>query len=305
LIRIKTIVFILFFLPVVIQAQSIQEEMATRICECIDEEVSNFDTLNQMIDTCSTRIIVATLSDSTLGYYKNINSVEDLQYILFSTRMSLFQVCPQVRHNVLIYRRTKFYTPPSSQAGNYYFELGAVLYEMEEYGLASAYFKLADKSEKKKPVVYDFMGMCYYRQNQTDLAIKFFTKSLKYFADSDIALLQLAKIYFDKGDYMRSKTYYERFQYLYPESPDAYFGLARIALQYNHPDNAAESGLIAYTLYKQLNYDEDLEACTELLHDIYLELEKINKSFIFKKIIKDYELDIPDEPWLKANKFSK
>lgn len=298
----KTSILLFCLLPFLAFPQNILEEMANDICECLGEEITDIDLMEARLDTCSASVIVSRLTDSTQTHFQNITTVEEIQLIVFRTKQQLFTICPTVRHTIIMNQRAQFYSPPKSEEALYYYQLGGLHYESEEYAEAIKYFKMADKAEKRKAVTYDYLGLCYFKNNQTDDAIKYFKKSLKYYSDSDIALLHLAKINLNKGNYSLAMNYYEQFQYLYPESPEGYFGLAQLNLHYNNPEIAAEWGLIAYTIYEQ-QHAENLEACGKLLREIYIELEKIHKSFVIKKFIKDYQLEFQSEPWLETQKF--
>ena len=128
----KTILFPLLLLSGMIRAQYIAEEMAERICDCIEMEVNQFDSLDHRIDSCTKTIIVSTLTDSTQTFWNKISSVEDVQYIIYMTHTTLFNICPEVRHTVLQTRRAKFYKAPETKMANYYFEMGGILFEMED-----------------------------------------------------------------------------------------------------------------------------------------------------------------------------
>ncbi len=301
----KTLIIItVLSLPCAALPQTYPETMANKICTCIGEEEMDEAVLKQKIDTCSKRVISEMLEDSTAEIWNMVYRVEDVEFIVRAIYGNLVLNCTRVRHMILMNRRSMFYSPPKSEKALYYFQLGMMLYETEEYPMAASYFRMADKSEKGKSMILDYLGMCYYYQGDLKKAFKYFKKSLKIFSDSDIAILKMAQIYLTRGDYNEAWRYFERYYRLYPESPEGYYGLAQISFRLKSYESAVEWAIIAYAIYEPM-HTEKLAECSELLRNIYLELDKMDKTYLFKKMIKDYQLQLEQLPWLEDDESAR
>ena len=100
--------------------------------------------------------------------------------------------------------------PKASSIRNNY---GAYLFKMNRLSAAYRQFETAseDVSYSQRSRTFENMGIVAMRQGNRDLALRHFDKALRLNASLPRANLELADIYFNRGDNRRAWSYYQAF----------------------------------------------------------------------------------------------
>ena len=90
---------------------------------------------------------------------------------------------------------------------------GAFLFKMNRLSAAYRQFEIAsdDVSYPQRSRTFENMGIVAVRQGNRDLALQHFDKALRLNASLPRANLELADIYFNRGDNRKAWTYYQAF----------------------------------------------------------------------------------------------
>ncbi|UXI66607.1 type IV pilus biogenesis/stability protein PilW [Tahibacter amnicola] len=118
------------------------------------------------------------------------------------------------------YRRASELSPKLGAVNNNY---GAFLCRSGKLDDAARYFEkaLADPFYKTPDVARTNAGTCYLQGERLDPAEQQFRKALEINPTNAEALYQLARVLFQKNDYLRARAFLQRFDALGQASPDA------------------------------------------------------------------------------------
>ena len=118
------------------------------------------------------------------------------------------------------YRKAMKLDPDNGISLNYY---GVFLCLRGEHKKADRYFmKSANNRQYRTPwVAYTNAGSCANRAENTEKAEEYFRRALSYNPRYPDALLPMARITYDKGDYLQARAFLQRRSELVRPGPDA------------------------------------------------------------------------------------
>lgn len=105
--------------------------------------------------------------------------------------------------------------PMNSQLRNNY---GAYLCEQKQYKEADVQFDLAIKDPlfEGKLQAFENMGLCAYEAGDKDRAEQYLRKALRMQPRLPYSLIQMAIIYFDRGEYLTARAFLQRYEEVGP-----------------------------------------------------------------------------------------
>ena len=140
--------------------------------------------------------------------------------------------------------------------------------EAEEHFLAAA----GNPFNTTPELAYTNAGSCAYLHKQTENAVKYFQKSLSINPEMPVALSQMAKISFDKGEYVIARDYMDRYLKLARHTPKTLWLAIRIERHFDDVDRLA-----SYSLLLRNKYPDTVEAGLLRISDEYLSSVKTQK----------------------------
>ncbi|MNS31066.1 photosystem I assembly protein Ycf3 [compost metagenome] len=142
--------------------------------------------------------------------------------------------------------------------------------------------------DSKFTFAWDNIGVCYRQMDNYDKAIEAYKKSLAIDPKGKTPLQNLAVAYSFKKDYKNALDTYEKMKLIYPDNPEADFGIGRIYTFYLlDMEKALNHICAAYILYTEQKspYRTDAES---VISYIYAEMKKNKQEKEFMKILKDH-----------------
>lgn len=126
-------------------------------------------------------------------------------------------------------------SPHNSQLRNNY---GAYLCEQKNYKEAEIHFLLAieDPLFEGKLQAYENIGLCAYEAGELDKAEKYLRKALLIHPKLPYSLIQMAKIYFDNGEYLRARAFLQRYEEVGPVTAESLWLGVQIEYQLDDRD---------------------------------------------------------------------
>lgn len=128
---------------------------------------------------------------------------------------------------------------------------GSFLFELERYPEALESFQKAaqDTMYGERSRVFENLGLTYLKLNRPDDARKAFTRSLRLNSRQPRALLEMALLSYDAGDYPAANGYYGSFSQLAEQNARSLLLGSRLARVFGDRDRAASLGLQLRRLY--------------------------------------------------------
>jgi tetratricopeptide (TPR) repeat protein len=274
----------------ILQAQTVAEKIAINACGYLD----SIDNLKVLQDSIQPSIIAAAVNVMTNGNddeRKLLGTVEGIRGTLKQAFEILPNYCHNVRKLIIEDKKSKFYKRSSNKQANEYFDSGNNYMGKDEYKNAVKAFKSALNLDNNFVYAIDNLAIAYRRQEDYKTAIKYYKKSLEIFPEGDVALLNIAVSYSLVNDDENSIKYYKQLKYLYPNDPEGYFGLAKMLFIKADYEVALDNIFIAHRIYteKKSDYIKDSE---QLMGIIYSKLKELNKTELFDRKAKEYNITI-------------
>lgn len=206
--------------------------------------------------SCST----TNIQNNTKNLHKDLNLIESynsgilaLSLKDYKKAISLLKLC--LKNN---------YNPAFS---NLY--IGIAYYKIKNYKLAEQHLKRALEINPELTEAHNSLGAVYAEQKKYDIALKEFYRVLedRSYLFPENALYNIALIYYNLGDYLKSLDYCNKTLIVVPKSPMVYY---LIALNY-------------FKLGKR-------ELTKEYLNNIIKNFKKTNWASLAQKFLKDNNL---------------
>lgn len=128
---------------------------------------------------------------------------------------------------------------------------GSFLFERERYDEALESFQKAseDTMYGERSRVFENLGLTYLQLKRPDDARSSFTRALRLNSQQPRALLEMAILSYDGGDYPAANSYYGRFSQMTEQNARSLLLGARLARIFDNRDRAATLGLQLRRLY--------------------------------------------------------
>ncbi|WP_295471075.1 type IV pilus biogenesis/stability protein PilW [uncultured Pseudomonas sp.] len=128
---------------------------------------------------------------------------------------------------------------------------GSFLYEQGRYKDAYARFEqaAADNLYPERSRVFESLGMTALKLGQREQAREHFIRALRLDRRQPRALLEMAELYYEDGQYVPAREYYERYSQLSQQNARSLLLGLRLAKIYEDRNTAASYGLQLKRLY--------------------------------------------------------
>ncbi|MEI7727099.1 MAG: tetratricopeptide repeat protein [Bacteroidota bacterium] len=290
--RIISILIILFSLTCAIQAQSVQESIAKKACNCLASVVT-LSELEDSLQNCITNAMADQLSDGSFDENKALTTVEGIQGTYKSIREILLSICFNVRKLIVEEKKKKHYKISADSLAREHYLRGNDFMEAGDYKNSTKEFQMAVKLDPGFVYAIDHLAISYRRQDDFKKAIKYYKQSLDVFPEGDLALLNIAVAYSFLEDYDHSLDFYSKLIFLYQDDPEGYFGAGKVYFLKSDYEKALDNLFTAHRMYLNTNseYSKDSE---KLISLVYSAMKKQNKLDLFETKSKEYNIQMKE-----------
>lgn len=219
-------------------------------------------------------------SNSALSYYTALNPKSDYAYYLMAK--NYFKSGQTDKAKKYIYKAIFM-----NNCKEYRYELGKMNYFTKNYKAATEEFESV-LSENSSAEVYNYLGLCYFKQNKDVLAIANFNKATLLDRQRPIYYYNLAQVYKHSKDMENYSKYINTAKSILPISYVDYIDLACILLETSGKNEAIaiiDNGITAFPKNKKL-YETKVQIY-ELTKDT--ENAQNTRNQMFEKFIKNPE----------------
>jgi tetratricopeptide (TPR) repeat protein len=176
-----------------------------------------------------------------------------------------------------------------------YYEIGRCYYKLGDIGNAENHFKRSIELESYKNPSYIFLGNIYFRKEEAQKAIEYWTTSFSYKPDDESVCLNLATSYFSKDMRFQSLFFYEKYLKYAKDKTSSYYleiknsieNFIKISREFyqkaqmaiSAKDNKTAIQVLSYAVKNYpLNFDTNL-----LLGKLYFEEQDYMHALIYFK----------------------
>lgn len=174
------------------------------------------------------------------------------------------------------------------------YEKGVIAFQNQQYEKAIPFFSKAVKKDKNFAFAWDNLGYSYRKLDNYKKAVECYKKSLEIDPMGKMPLMNMAVAYQLDNDLDNALRAYQNYAKLYPDDPEAYYGLGRTYIFMENYEKALENTIKSYILYSNMNSPYKLDA-EKHISIIYAEMEKQGKLDLFYQIAKENNLTIETE----------
>jgi type IV pilus assembly protein PilF len=128
---------------------------------------------------------------------------------------------------------------------------GGFLFEQKRYAEAMEQFTIASKDPlyPERSRVFENLGLTALQMGRPDLAKGYFERALRMNSNRPIALMHMAQLSFESGQYVPARSYYTEFSKHAKQTPQSLLLGIRLAKVFEDRDQAASLGLQLKRLY--------------------------------------------------------
>lgn len=285
----KLFISSLFLLGLSISAQTFEEKIAAKACDCIKNTMGMTNEKYQnCISTSMAEIIVNNNQKENLN---QINTTDGIKKTLKSVDVILQKTCTPDSKNADEETENPNYAYSSNKEATNAYIIGKDFMDNEKYALAIESFELALKKDKNFVLALDDVAVCYKMLGNIDKAIEYYKRSLKIYPAGDFALMNLGVIYTKKKDYSTANKYYQNLIDFQPKHPEGYYGMGKNQIDTEQYEAAMKNLIMAHKIYIK-EKSEYIEDSTALLEIIYDEMKAAGKEDVFKKALKENQIEL-------------
>lgn len=275
------LLFLTFISFTVLQAQTVEEKIAAKACECLEKSSKITE---EVFRDCFTKPMgELILTDKDPKVRESINTVDGIQTMIFKVQGVISKKCPNLVPEVMATKEDVFYSASKNKNAQNSYIIAKDFMKQNNYKMAVESFQIAIKEDPNFVLALDDMAVCYRQLNDYDNAIKYYNKSLEIYPEGNFALMNIGVVYTFKSDYKTAISYYEKLIEYHPENAEGYFGAGKNYFMLKDDEKALDNLFMAHIIYSNENseYTKDSE---QLLSAIYQKLKSENKEDLFKKI---------------------
>lgn len=275
------LLFLTFTSFSVIHAQTVEEKIAAKACECLEK--SSRITEDVFRDCFTKPMGEIILTDKDPKVRESINTVEGIQNMILKVQGIISKKCPNLVPAVMETKEDVFYGQSKNKNAQNSYVIGKDFMEKNDYKMAVESFQMAIKEDPTFVLALDDIAVSYRQLNDYDSAIKYYNKSLEVYPEGSFALMNIGVVYTFKSDYKTAISYYEKLIQYHPDNAEGYFGVGKNYIMLNDDEKALENIFIAHVIYtnEKSEYVKDSE---QLLGALYQKMKSENKEDLFKKI---------------------
>jgi len=283
------LLFLIFTSFSAIHAQTIEEKIASKACECLKTKTNI--TRDVYVDCLTSNMSELVLTDKDQKIRESINTVDGIQNMILKSEALVSKKCPDLVPQVTESKEDTFYSKSKNKNAQNAYKIGQDFMNQEKYKLAVESFQLAIKEDPNFVLALDDMAVSYRQLDDYDNAIKYYKRSLEIYPEGSFALMNIGVVYTFKSDYKTAISYYEKLIQYHPDNAEGYFGAGKNYFLLKEDEKALDNMFIAHRIYTNENseYSKDSE---KLLAGIYQKMKSENKEDVFKKIAEKNNIKI-------------
>ena len=272
------------------------EDKLGAIEECIntaaiDYQVQNsFGGLMETVMDTLKKIDPSKINDTiTLDNGKNIVINPDKNY--GAIEKLLLEDCPRMRLLLISKDETRENSVSDKKKARKLYDKGQNLFAQEEFRKAIVQYEKAVSKDKDFAFAYDMLGYSHRKLNEFDKAIEYYNKSLKIDPKGKMPLGNIPIAFEYSERYEEAIEAYAVYAEVYPDDPESFYGRGRLYHLLGDYENALESTMKAYLLYKEMN-SPFLNDAQHNISLYYNELKEKDQLELFDRIAKKYDIQI-------------
>ncbi len=285
----KFILFLAFASFSILHAQTSEEKIAAKACECLQKS-SNIT--NDVFRDCLTgNMGEVILTDKDPKVRESINTVEGIQTIILRTTEIITKKCPSLVPALIENKEDIFYGKSKNKSAQNFYKIGQDFMDQKNFKSAIESFQLALKEDPKFVLALDDMGVSYRQLDDYDNAIKYYKKSLEIYPEGNFALMNIGVAYTFKSDYKTAISYYQKLIEYHPNNAEGYFGAGKNYFMMKDDEKALDNIFMAHRIYtnEKSEYVKDSE---QFIGAIYQRMKSEKKEDLFKKIAEKNNINI-------------
>lgn len=285
----KTLFPILILISFLSNAQTLEEKIAEKACECEEQKPKiSVDAYRNCIATIVKESIAIEGDAKTRD---KLNTVEELMELLPKVKRLLPEICDKIKGQKTDEKRKLFYSDSKFESAQNAYIIAKDFMRSGQHKLAIENFLMAIKRDENFVLAYDDLAVCYRQQEKYNDAIKYYKKSLEIYPEGDFALMNIAVVYSLKSDFKTAISYYEKLIQYHPNNAEGYFGAGKSYFLLKNYEKALNNIFTAHRIYIDENskYAKDSEV---VIGAIYQKLQEENKEDLFKKIAKEHNIQL-------------
>lgn len=262
-------------------AQSIEEKIATKACDCLSKSSGITEEIFRDCLTSSMSDIILTDNDPKVR--ESFNTVDGIQSMILKAQDAVVKECPKFIPEAPEDKSAVFYANSKNKNAQNAYTIAKDFMRDKNYKMAIESLQLSLKEDPNFVIALDDIAVCYRQLGDFDNAIMYYKKSLDIFPEGDLALMNIGVVYSLKSDFKTSISYYEKLIKYQPNNAEGYFGAGKNYLLLNDDEKALDNIFIAHIIYSN-EKSEYLKDSEQFLGTLYQKMKSENKEDIFKKI---------------------
>lgn len=319
--KLTTVLSLLLLSTFILHAQESDAEKTKKIkeisqeaCECIAKIDLNLKDVekNDEIKSCiTTEILANQMSQSLLKQLEKVKDTldkmgSDKDSISINLDMDnivvadkdydeieeyLLRNCPAIKELIMVSDEKHENSVSDKEKALKFYNQGVTYYRNGEYENAVVAYRKAVRKDKKFAFAWDNLGLSYRRLENYKQAIKAYRKSLKLDPKGRVPLMNLPIAQSYLGKYKDAIKSYQKFMEVYPDDPEAYYGISRVYMETKEYEKSLDNVMKSFVMYKAVNspYHKDAQSIIVMLYDI---MKKENMMDEFQKIAKKHNINI-------------
>lgn len=284
------------------------KELGDNACKCADsvklmnrEKKDIFNDINSCIDEQTGALQMGSLSMDAKNLEKNAKTVNGKKQINLNFNSNknskqytdsyhqleryLMENCPSVKNAANTSETKSEHFSDDEKAVDFYTK-GDQEFKNKNWKEAVKFFELATKKDRNFIYAWDNLGLSYRQLGEYDNAINAYKSSLLIDPKGKMPLQNIPVAYIYKKEYQKAVDAYLELDKIYPDDPEAYYGIGNIYMNGLKDDEKALDYMCkAYVIYtKQKSpYRTDAE---KNIHNLYIRFKDNGKESRFKEILK-------------------
>lgn len=275
------LLFLTFTSLSALQAQTVEEKIAAKACECLEK--SSKITEDVYRDCLTNPMGELILTDKDPKVRESINTVDGIKTMILKIQGVVSKKCPNLVPSLTENKEDVFYSESKNKKAQNFYVIAKDFMQKNNYKLAIESFLLALNEDSNFVLALDDIAVSYRQLNDYDNAIKYYKKSLEVYPEGNFALMNIGVVYTFKSDYKTAISYYEKLIQYHPNNAEGYFGAGKNYFLMKDDEKALDNIFMAHIIYTNENsdYQKDSE---QMLGAIYQKMKSENKEDLFKKI---------------------
>lgn len=289
----KLITFFLLFSSFSGLGQTQEKElkvMSEDACRCIAKIEKNVEHKNRLINDCIQNSISKSGKKDVASSSNSDNPVIDTK-TYSAIENELIKNCTALKSISFTVDQSLERANSENILAQLAYDDGMDYLEDKDYINAISKFKKATELDPEFAYAWDNLGVSCRSNGQLDLALQAYSKSLGVNPKGKLAMINSAVVYNLQNKPEKAILSYKTFISIYPEDPEGYYGLGLIEYTSGQLESGLDNLVHSYVLYNKKKSPYRTDAAGKIGY-IYNDLKSKNKTDIFDRVIKKYDLKI-------------